>query len=148
MARQSRYESLCVLLATVGSPRTFLATRRSTLVFCVNLAHVSDLTKTFREAGIDARYLYAQTPALERQALVAGFKSGAFPVLVNCGAFLQILANGSVIMSERAAILTEGADIPNIDCIIVAKPTRSRNVFAQMVRLTLGMKQLLTVPSR
>lgn len=31
------------------------------------------------------------------------------------------------------AILTEGADIPNIDCVIVARPTRSRNVFAQMV---------------
>lgn len=30
------------------------------------------------------------------------------------------------------AILTEGADIPNIDCVIVARPTRSRNVFAQM----------------
>lgn len=33
------------------------------------------------------------------------------------------------------AILTEGADIPNIDCVIVARPTRSRNVFAQMVRV-------------
>jgi hypothetical protein len=32
------------------------------------------------------------------------------------------------------AILTEGADIPNVDCVIVAKPTRSRNIFAQMVR--------------
>lgn len=31
------------------------------------------------------------------------------------------------------AILTEGADIPNIDCVVVARPTRSRNVFAQMV---------------
>lgn len=31
------------------------------------------------------------------------------------------------------AILTEGADIPNIDCVIVARPTRSRNIFAQMV---------------
>ena len=33
----------------------------------------------------------------------------------------------------RIAILTEGADIPNIDCVVVARPTRSRNVFAQMV---------------
>lgn len=31
------------------------------------------------------------------------------------------------------AILTEGADIPNIDCVVVARPTRSRNIFAQMV---------------
>lgn len=36
-----------------------------------------------------------------------------------------------------AAILTEGADIPNIDCVVVARPTRSRNVFAQMVSILL-----------
>lgn len=29
--------------------------------------------------------------------------------------------------------MTEGADIPNIDCVIVARPTRSRNIFAQIV---------------
>jgi ATP-dependent helicase IRC3 len=32
------------------------------------------------------------------------------------------------------AILTEGADIPNTDCVLVARPTRSRNVLAQMVK--------------
>ncbi len=39
----------------------------------------------------------------------------------------------------KLAILTEGADIPNIDCVIVARPTRSRNVFAQMVGICLGL---------
>ncbi|OCH96088.1 P-loop containing nucleoside triphosphate hydrolase protein [Obba rivulosa] len=89
--------------------------RKSTLIFCVDLAHVRDLTGTFREYGIDARYVYSGTPAAERKALIAAFKAGHFPVLVNC------------------AILTEGADIPNVDCVIVARPTRSRNVFAQMI---------------
>ncbi|KAF8577888.1 P-loop containing nucleoside triphosphate hydrolase protein [Ramaria rubella] len=91
------------------------ATRKSTLVFCVNLAHVRDLTSAFRTAGLDARYLYSGTPVAERKALLHAFKEGDFPILVNC------------------AILTEGADIPNIDCVIVARPTRSRNVFAQMI---------------
>ncbi|KAJ3734791.1 P-loop containing nucleoside triphosphate hydrolase protein [Lentinula guzmanii] len=89
--------------------------RRSTLVFCVDIAHVRDLTQVFRGFGIDARYVYSKTPVAERKALIASFKAGQFPVLVNC------------------AILTEGADIPNIDCVIVARPTRSRNVFAQMI---------------
>jgi ATP-dependent helicase IRC3 len=97
------------------------ATRKSTLVFCVNLAHVRELTKTFRGYGIDARYVYSGTPVAERKALISSFKEGVFPVLINC------------------AILTEGADIPNIDCIIVARPTRSRNVFAQMIGR--GMRQ-------
>jgi len=91
------------------------ATRKSTLIFCVNLDHVNQLTAAFRYAGIDARYVYGGTPAAERAALIQGFRSGDFPVLLNC------------------AVLTEGADIPNIDCVIVARPTRSRNVFAQMI---------------
>ncbi|KAJ7630892.1 P-loop containing nucleoside triphosphate hydrolase protein [Roridomyces roridus] len=89
--------------------------RKSTLVFCVNVAHVEALTSTFRGFGIDARYVYSGTPVDERRALIASFKAGQFPVLINC------------------AILTEGADIPNIDCVVVARPTRSRNVFAQMI---------------
>ncbi|KAH9837204.1 P-loop containing nucleoside triphosphate hydrolase protein [Rhodofomes roseus] len=89
--------------------------RKSTLIFCVNLAHVHNLTETFREAGIDARYIYSRTPARERRAIVESFRKGEFPVLINC------------------AVLTEGADIPNIDCVIVARPSRSRNVFAQMI---------------
>ncbi|GLB36102.1 putative type III restriction enzyme, res subunit [Lyophyllum shimeji] len=98
--------------------RTWLdraATRKSTLVFCVNIAHVVALTQAFRDRGIDARYVYSHTPVAERKALVEAFKAGQFPVLINC------------------AILTEGADIPNIDCVVVARPTRSRNVFAQMI---------------
>jgi ATP-dependent helicase IRC3 len=62
-----------------------LGTRRSTLVFCVNVAHVQALTNTFRQYGIDARYLFSETPTAERKALVESFKTGQFPVLVNCG---------------------------------------------------------------
>ncbi|KIK05463.1 hypothetical protein K443DRAFT_675026 [Laccaria amethystina LaAM-08-1] len=91
------------------------STRKSTLVFCVNVAHVHTLTQSFRQFGVDARYLHSGTPIAERKALIAMFKAGHFPVLVNC------------------AILTEGADIPNIDCVLIARPTRSRNVFAQMI---------------
>jgi len=89
--------------------------RKSTIVFAVNVAHVRELTQTFQSAGIDARYLYAGTPIPERNALLDGFKAGAFPVLINC------------------ALLTEGTDIPNIDCVFIARLTRSRNVFLQMI---------------
>ncbi|KIM25467.1 hypothetical protein M408DRAFT_74291 [Serendipita vermifera MAFF 305830] len=89
--------------------------RKSTLVFCTNLAHVHDLTNEFRKRGVDARYIHSGTHARDRQQLLDDFRAGTFQVLVNC------------------AILTEGADIPNIDCVVVARPTRSRNVFAQMI---------------
>ncbi len=62
-----------------------LATRQSTLVFCVNLAHLRDLTATFRNNGIDARYVYAATHAAERKDLIDSFRKGEFPVLLNVG---------------------------------------------------------------
>ena len=64
--------------------------RKSTLVFCVNLAHVRQLTKAFREFGIDARQLHSKTPAIERRTLIAEFKAGRYPVLVNCGVLHEL----------------------------------------------------------
>lgn len=89
--------------------------RKSTLVFCVDLAHVGGLTQKFREYGIDARFITGDTPKLERSERLDDFKSGKFPVLVNCGVF------------------TEGTDIPNIDCVVLARPTKSRNLLVQMI---------------
>ncbi|KAG8925440.1 hypothetical protein FRC02_009683 [Tulasnella sp. 418] len=89
--------------------------RRSTLVFACTVAHVEHLTAKFREAGVDARFIVGKTPASERAQLLEEFKSGKYPVLVNC------------------AVLTEGADIPNIDCLMLARPTKSRNMFSQMI---------------
>lgn len=89
--------------------------RKSTLVFCVDLAHVAGLTHTYREFGYDARYVTGDTPKVERGEILDAFKRGEFPVLVNCGVF------------------TEGTDIPNIDCIVLARPTRSKNLLVQMI---------------
>lgn len=89
--------------------------RKSTLVFCIDVQHTIDLTTTFREYGIDARYLHGGTPLMERKQLLSNFKANLFPVLVNC------------------AILTEGFDLPQIDTVVLARPTRSRNLFSQMI---------------
>ncbi|KAK3390397.1 P-loop containing nucleoside triphosphate hydrolase protein [Podospora didyma] len=91
------------------------AGRRSTLVFCVDLAHVAALTQRFRHYGVDAQFVMGDTPTQERSARLDAFKNGRFPVLVNCG------------------IYTEGTDIPNIDCVLLARPTRSRNLLIQMI---------------
>ncbi|CZT19748.1 related to 51.5 kDa protein [Ramularia collo-cygni] len=91
------------------------ASRKSTLVFCVDLAHVASLTAAFRQHGIDARFVTSDTHAKVRTERLDAFKAGKYPVLLNCGIF------------------TEGTDIPNIDCIILARPTQSRNLLVQMI---------------
>ncbi|KAG9966199.1 DEAD/DEAH box helicase-like protein, partial [Aureobasidium melanogenum] len=89
--------------------------RKATLVFCVDLAHVSSLTAMFRRFGIDARFITSDTPKQVRTERLDAFKNGEFPVLLNCGIF------------------TEGTDIPNIDCVLLARPTKSRNLLVQMI---------------
>ncbi|GFF70130.1 putative mitochondrial ATP-dependent helicase irc3 [Aspergillus lentulus] len=89
--------------------------RKSTLVFCVDVAHTKALTETFRNYGIDARYITAKTPKDVRMEQLRAFRNREYPVLMNCGLF------------------TEGTDIPNIDCVLLARPTRSRNLLIQMI---------------
>ncbi|KAH0334703.1 DEAD/DEAH box helicase-like protein, partial [Aureobasidium melanogenum] len=89
--------------------------RKATLVFCVDLAHVSSLTAMFRRFGIDARFITSDTSKQIRTERLDAFKNGEFPVLLNCGIF------------------TEGTDIPNIDCVLLARPTKSRNLLVQMI---------------
>lgn len=89
--------------------------RKSTLVFCTDLAHVTSLTRTFRSSGKDARFITGSTSKHVRGERLDEFKRGVFPVLLNCGVF------------------TEGTDIPNIDCILLARPTKSRNLLVQMI---------------
>lgn len=89
--------------------------RKSTLVFCVDLDHVASLTSMFRKHGIDAQYITGVTKKRVRGERLNAFKNREFPVLLNCGVF------------------TEGTDIPNIDCVLLARPTKSRNLLVQMI---------------
>lgn len=89
--------------------------RKSTLVFCVDIDHTKTLTEKFRQYGIDARYITSGTSKEVRAEQLRAFRDQEYPVLVNCGLF------------------TEGTDIPNIDCVLLARPTRSRNLLIQMI---------------
>lgn len=100
---------------TVRAWMTKAADRKSTLVFCVDLAHVLDLTATFRRHGFKAEFVMGDTPKRIRSERLDAFRRGDYPVLLNCGVF------------------TEGTDIPNIDCVLLARPTRSRNLLVQMI---------------
>lgn len=100
---------------TVKSWLSEAGERKSTLVFCVDLSHVAGLTDTFRKFGIDARFITGDTKKKVRDQRLEEFRNSEFPVLLNCGVF------------------TEGTDIPNIDCVLLSRPTKSRNLLVQMI---------------
>ncbi|KAJ2484124.1 DEAD DEAH box helicase [Coemansia sp. RSA 2320] len=105
----ARNEAVVTAHATLG------AGRRSTLVFAVDVAHAAELARAFAHFGVRAEAVLGTTPPAERERMLRDFRSGALPVLVNCG------------------ILTEGTDIPAIDCVLLARPTRSAVLFQQML---------------
>ncbi|PUU78931.1 hypothetical protein B9Z19DRAFT_1125964 [Tuber borchii] len=73
--------------------------RKSTLVFCIDIAHVRSIMLKSRAHGIDARDVTSKTSTQVHRECLKEFKAGKFPVMVTCGVF------------------TEGTDIPNIDCL-------------------------------
>jgi ATP-dependent helicase IRC3 len=88
---------------------------KSTLVFGVDIQHVHDLCEKFRSAGVSAECVTSKTKPSERERLIEQFRKGEVSVLINCGIF------------------TEGTDIPNIDCIFLVRPTKSKNLLVQMI---------------
>ena len=89
---------------TVRSWLSVAKDRKSTLVFCVDLAHVAALTAAFRAHGSEARFVTSDTPMKTRAERLALFKAGEFPVLLNCGIFTE----GTDIVSVDDAAYREG----------------------------------------
>ena len=89
--------------------------RTRTVAFCVTRQHAKDLRDCFRAAGIQAEMVLGETPPEERARIFADFHAGRLPVLTNC------------------TVLTEGYDEPAIDCILMARPTKSPGLFIQAV---------------
>lgn len=91
------------------------AGRKSTLVFGVDVQHTADLQAAFVANGIEAYHVHGGTKKVERSEILADFRAQRFPVLINCGVY------------------TEGTDIPCVDCLILARPTKSSVLFQQML---------------
>lgn len=100
----------------VVEPLLELADNRRAILFAVSVAHAEALaTRLNDRTPGTARAVSGSTPPVERAALVEAFRAGAFRVLVNC------------------ALFTEGFDCPEVEVVAIARPTKSRALFAQMV---------------
>lgn len=100
----------------VAVPLLEQADSRRSIVFSVDVAHANALAEVInRYAPGAARALDGGASANDRAAALAAFRAGEFRVLVNC------------------ALFTEGFDEPSISCVAIARPTKSRALYTQMV---------------
>jgi superfamily II DNA or RNA helicase len=92
-----------------------LAGNKKTMVFAVNVAHSKALAREFVAHGVEAEHLDAHHDDDERSATLGRFRMGATQVLCN------------------VALYTEGTDIPEIECIDIARPTKSLGLHLQII---------------
>lgn len=83
----------------------------SILVFCTSIKQADRLS----QAISGAYSISSKTKAKERKHIIEGFKNGSIKIVFNVG------------------ILTTGFDHPALDCIVMVRPTRSLNLYNQML---------------
>jgi DNA repair protein RadD len=88
---------------------------RKTVVFATGVGHSIHIRNRFIEAGIKAEHIDGGTPKDERDATLARLASGEIDVVCNC------------------MVLTEGWDMPEVGCCILARPTKQMGLFRQMI---------------
>ena len=92
-----------------------LNNQRQTIAYAVSVDHAHNLAAMFNEAGISAAVILGDTNREERDRAIAGFRDGSIKVLVN------------------VVVATEGFDLPDASCVIIARPTMSLALYLQMV---------------
>lgn len=98
----------------VNAYRQYAASRRA-IVFCVDVAHAVDVCQAFKAAGIRSSAVWGDMPREDRRQTLEQFSRGELDVVTNCN------------------ILTEGFDEPRVDSVIMARPTRSKLLYTQMI---------------
>lgn len=88
---------------------------RPTVVFTPTVATAHQVSESFTASGVPSAVVSGETPREDRQRIFEDFRLGRCTVLVNC------------------MVLTEGWDAPWASCAVIARPTRSRSLYQQMV---------------
>ncbi|SHJ46056.1 DEAD/DEAH box helicase [Desulfofundulus thermosubterraneus] len=88
---------------------------RKTVAFAPSVRMAGELAEALRGMGVAAAFVSGDTPEHERRELLRQFSDGEIRVLANC------------------MVLTEGFDCPDIECILMARPTKSRALYQQAV---------------
>lgn len=108
-----------------------LAEGRKTIVFACNVAHSREIAKQFNQAGVIAAHIDGYMDTDERANIIDQFRKG----------YIQVISN--------VAVLTKGFDVPDVSCVVLARPTKSLMLHIQMMgrglRLAEGKKDCLII---
>jgi superfamily II DNA or RNA helicase len=102
-------------LHEIASPTIEICAGKRALVFAANVKQAERLCEIFnRHRDGCASFVCGKTDKEERKLLLADFKAGKTQYVVNVG------------------VLTEGFDDDGVEVVVMARPTKSRALYAQM----------------
>ncbi len=111
-----------IITAIISEVMPLASNLRSMLWFCTGVENAEHYAEHLRALGETAYAVTGKTPKGERARLLSDFKSGKIRHLTN------------------ANVLTTGFDAPNIDGIVMARPTLSASLYVQMAGRGLRLK--------
>lgn len=103
-----------LLVGDIFSNWLRLAENRPTIVFTSGVKHSKHVAEKFNKMGVPAAHLDAHSSHEEREEVLNKFRAGEYTVISNCMLF------------------TEGYDADFVECIAIARPTKSVPLWIQM----------------
>jgi len=90
-----------------------LADGKRAIVYCASCEHAEHVAKEFNDQGIPAAYIDGKTPDSIRKTAIEQFRTGVIKILTNVD------------------LVSEGFDVPNMEAVILLRPTQSTTLFIQ-----------------
>jgi len=108
-------ENKSTLVADIIETWFSLAKGKQTVLFSTSVKHSQSLAETFTDKGVIAAHIDGSTELEERERILEAFSKKEIQVICNC------------------MVLTEGFDAPSAEVCILARPTKSKGLYIQMV---------------
>jgi DNA repair protein RadD len=103
-----------LVLAACNEIISYTKDRKSCLIFASGIKHGEHIASILRkEYNVEVECVFGETSSLFREQHIENFKNGKLKYLVNVG------------------VLTTGFDAPNIDCVVLLRPTNSPGLYYQ-----------------
>lgn len=90
-----------------------LAYGKQAICYCTTIKHSLAMEAAFNGAGIKAKHIDGSTPKTERNKIIEMFRNGQIDILCNVD------------------LISEGFDVPDCECAILLRPTKSLTLYIQ-----------------
>lgn len=100
-----------------------LSIDKQAIAYTYNVASAERLANQFNADGITAKAVSGHTPKDERDQIISAYRNGKIKVITN------------------SELFTEGLDLPNVDTVIMLRPTQSLSLYLQFAMRSMNPRE-------